>query len=176
MVHSFSTHGQQSAAQGSSTTVSRSDIRLIQHFVYSAHGLVRRWRNWLFHSSTYLPLTRTRLGYSRAVQRDAAARGGGVGQHGGGGVHAGARRALGPRGRARVHAAAPRRLPRARRMRRAATRCVTAMRKLRIVTLRFGTARQKMVLERWTNPKPQRRTRSSRYEVPSCRGKSAGVA
>jgi hypothetical protein len=31
-VRSFSTHGQQSAAQGSSTTVSRSDIRLTQHF------------------------------------------------------------------------------------------------------------------------------------------------
>jgi hypothetical protein len=30
-VRSFSTHGQQSAAKGSSTTVSRSDIRLIQH-------------------------------------------------------------------------------------------------------------------------------------------------
>jgi hypothetical protein len=30
----------------------------------------------------------------------------------------------------------------------------TAMQKWRIVILRFGTARQKMVLERWTNPKP----------------------
>jgi hypothetical protein len=30
----------------------------------------------------------------------------------------------------------------------------TAMKKLRIVILRFGTARQKLVLERWTNPKP----------------------
>jgi hypothetical protein len=30
----------------------------------------------------------------------------------------------------------------------------TAMEKLRIVILRFGTARQKRVLERWTNPKP----------------------
>jgi hypothetical protein len=40
-VRSFSTHGQQSAAKGSSTTVSRSD--LIQHFDSSAHGLVRRW-------------------------------------------------------------------------------------------------------------------------------------
>jgi hypothetical protein len=30
----------------------------------------------------------------------------------------------------------------------------TAMKKLRIVILRFGTARQKRVLERWTNPKP----------------------
>jgi hypothetical protein len=29
----------------------------------------------------------------------------------------------------------------------------TAMQKLRIVSLRFGTARQKTVLERWTNPK-----------------------
>ena len=39
-VRSFSTgtHGQQSAAQGSSTTVSRSDIRLIQHLDSSAHG------------------------------------------------------------------------------------------------------------------------------------------
>jgi hypothetical protein len=54
--------------------------------------------------------------------------------------------------------------------------CHTAMKTLRIVALRFGTARQRMALERWTNPKPQRRTRSSRYEVPSCRGKSAGVA
>jgi hypothetical protein len=33
-----------------------------------------------------------------------------------------------------------------------------------------------MALERWTNPKPQRRTRSPRNGVPSCRGKSAGVA
>jgi hypothetical protein len=39
----FSTHGQQSAAKGSSTTVSRSDIRLIQNLDSSAHGLVRRW-------------------------------------------------------------------------------------------------------------------------------------
>jgi hypothetical protein len=36
-------HGQLPAAQGSSTTVSRSDIRLIQHLDSSAHGLVRRW-------------------------------------------------------------------------------------------------------------------------------------
>jgi hypothetical protein len=41
-VRSFSTHGPQSAAQGRSTTVSRSDIRLIQHLDSSAHGLVRR--------------------------------------------------------------------------------------------------------------------------------------
>jgi hypothetical protein len=40
---SFSTHGQQSAARGNLTTVSRSDIRLIQHLDSSAHGLVRRW-------------------------------------------------------------------------------------------------------------------------------------
>jgi hypothetical protein len=48
-VRSFSAHGQQSAAKGSSTTVSRSDIRLIQHF-----GLLGSWfgpevaLNWLF--------------------------------------------------------------------------------------------------------------------------------
>jgi hypothetical protein len=42
-VRSFPTHGQQPAAQGSSTTVSRSDIRLTQHLDSSAHGLVRRW-------------------------------------------------------------------------------------------------------------------------------------
>jgi hypothetical protein len=33
-----------------------------------------------------------------------------------------------------------------------------------------------MALERWTNLKPRRRTRSPRYGVPSCRGESAGVA
>jgi hypothetical protein len=43
-VRSFSAHGQQSAAKGSSTTVSRSDnIQLTSHFDSSAHGLVRRW-------------------------------------------------------------------------------------------------------------------------------------
>jgi hypothetical protein len=54
----------------------------------------------------------------------------------------------------------------------------TAMQKLRIVTQAqgFGTARQRVLLERGTPPKPQRRTRSPRYGVPSCRGKSAGVA
>jgi hypothetical protein len=43
---------------------------------------------------------------------------------------------------------------------------------------RVSTARQRMALERWTNPKPQRRTRtrSPRYGVSPCRGKSAGVA
>jgi hypothetical protein len=46
----------------------------------------------------------------------------------------------------------------------------------RIVTLGFGTARQRMVLERWTNTKPQRCTRSPRYGVRSCGGESAGVA
>jgi hypothetical protein len=39
----------------------------------------------------------------------------------------------------------------------------TAMQQLRIVTLGFGTARQRMALERWTNPKPQRRTCSAQY-------------
>jgi hypothetical protein len=42
---SFSTYGHLSAAQGSSTTVSRSDIRLIQHLDSSLCSLmVRRWR------------------------------------------------------------------------------------------------------------------------------------
>jgi hypothetical protein len=40
-VLSFSTHGHQSAAKGSLTTVSRSDIRVIQHLDSSALGLVR---------------------------------------------------------------------------------------------------------------------------------------
>jgi hypothetical protein len=53
---------------------------------------------------------------------------------------------------------------------------ISAMQKLRIVTIRFGTARKKLALERWTHPKPQRRKCSPLYEVPSCRGKSAGVA
>jgi hypothetical protein len=42
-VRSFSTHGQQSTSKGSLTTVSRSDIRLIQYLDSSALGLVRRW-------------------------------------------------------------------------------------------------------------------------------------
>jgi hypothetical protein len=56
-VRSFSTHGQLSAAQGSSTTVSRSDIQLIQHLDSSAHGLVRSGRSKLALSSlsTYYP-------------------------------------------------------------------------------------------------------------------------
>jgi hypothetical protein len=48
-VRSFSPHGQLSAAQGSSTTVSRSDIRLIQHLDFSAQGSVR--------SSAYLAIS-----------------------------------------------------------------------------------------------------------------------
>jgi hypothetical protein len=51
-----------------------------------------------------------------------------------------------------------------------------AMKKLRIVLLRFGTRRQKMALERWTTPKLSRRTCSPRYGLQSWRGKSAGVA
>ena len=39
--------------------------------------------------------------------------------------------------------------------------------KLRIVTLRFGTGRQKMVLERWTNPKRSRHTCSPRRALHS---------
>jgi hypothetical protein len=50
------------------------------------------------------------------------------------------------------------------------------MKKLRIVTLGFGTGRQRMVLERATNPKRSRRTCSPRYRLQSCRGKPAGVA
>jgi hypothetical protein len=52
----------------------------------------------------------------------------------------------------------------------------TAMQKLRSQPQKVRRGRQKMVLERWTNPKPQRRTRSLRCEASSCRGKSAGVA
>jgi hypothetical protein len=43
----------------------------------------------------------------------------------------------------------------------------TATQKLRIVTGGLARARQRTVLERWTNPKPQGRTRSPRYRVPS---------
>ena len=39
----FPTHGQLSAAKGSSTTVSRSDVRLIQHLDSSALGSVQRY-------------------------------------------------------------------------------------------------------------------------------------
>jgi hypothetical protein len=47
---------------------------------------------------------------------------------------------------------------------------------MRIVTLGFGTGRQKMALERWTTPKLSRRTCAYEYGLQSCRGKSAGVA
>jgi hypothetical protein len=56
-VRSFSTHGQQSAAKGSSTTVSRSDTRLIQYLDSSAHGLVRRWLLIGYFPTHLLPLT-----------------------------------------------------------------------------------------------------------------------
>jgi hypothetical protein len=52
-----------------------------------------------------------------------------------------------------AHAAAAVRVaaaPAAQQQRAEVQRC----KKLRIVILGFGTARQKMVLERWTNPKP----------------------
>jgi hypothetical protein len=52
---------------------------------------------------------------------------------------------------------------------------LTAMRKLRIVMLGFGTGRQKTVLDRGTNPKLSRRTCACEYGLQSCRGKSAGV-
>jgi hypothetical protein len=45
----------------------------------------------------------------------------------------------------------------------------------RIVTLRFGTGRQRMGLERWTNPKLSRRACTCEYRLRSCRGKSAGL-
>jgi hypothetical protein len=56
-VRSFSTHEQQSAGKGSSTTVSRSDIRLIKHF-----GLLGSWfgqevaLNWLFRYPLTTPV------------------------------------------------------------------------------------------------------------------------
>jgi hypothetical protein len=60
-VRSFPTHGQQSAAQGSSTTVSRSDIRLIRHFDSSAL-MVRRWRLIGFSPSYITPSLRRHYG------------------------------------------------------------------------------------------------------------------
>jgi hypothetical protein len=61
-VRSFSTHRQLSAAHGSSTTVSRSDIRSIKHLDFSAHGLVRRWLFLLaISSSAYYPHPPTQL-------------------------------------------------------------------------------------------------------------------
>jgi hypothetical protein len=60
-VRSFSTHGQQSAAKGSSTTISRSEIRLIQHLDSSPLGLVRRWLLLIGYFPIHLlpPLTST---------------------------------------------------------------------------------------------------------------------
>jgi hypothetical protein len=55
-VRSFSSHGQLSAAKGSSTTVSRSDIRLIQHLDSSALGLIRRWRLIGYFLILYYPI------------------------------------------------------------------------------------------------------------------------
>jgi hypothetical protein len=49
------------------------------------------------------------------------------------------------------------------------------MKELRIVTLGFGTGRQKMALERWTKPTLSRRACTCEYGIQSCRGKSAGV-
>jgi hypothetical protein len=40
---------------------------------------------------------------------------------------------------------------------------------------KFGTGRQKMALERWTNPKLPRRTCSPLYGLQPCGGKSAQV-
>jgi hypothetical protein len=48
------------------------------------------------------------------------------------------------------------------------------MRKLRIVMVRFGD--RSLVIDRWANPKLSRCTCTCEYGVPSCRGKSAGVA
>jgi hypothetical protein len=57
-VRSFSTHGHQSAAKGSSTTVSRSDIRLIHFFNSAICGLmVRRWRLIGYFPILYNPPT-----------------------------------------------------------------------------------------------------------------------
>jgi hypothetical protein len=53
----FSTHGHRSAAKGSSTTASRSDIRLIQYLASSALRLVRRWRLIGYFSIHLLPPT-----------------------------------------------------------------------------------------------------------------------
>ena len=47
---------------------------------------------------------------------------------------------------------------------------------LRIRRRGFGTGRQRMVLERGTNPKRSRRTCTCEYGLQSWRGKSAGVA
>jgi hypothetical protein len=44
------------------------------------------------------------------------------------------------------------------------------MQKLRIVNLGFGTARQKLVLERWTNPKPLGTIVDRAANLTLCRG------
>jgi hypothetical protein len=54
--------------------------------------------------------------------------------------------------------------------------CATAMKKLRIVTLRLARGDSKKVLERWTKPKLSRRTCTCEYALQIWRGKSAGVA
>ena len=48
------------------------------------------------------------------------------------------------------------------------------MKKSRIVTLGFGTERQKMALERRTKPKRSRRTCSSMYGLQSCEREIGG--
>ena len=48
--------------------------------------------------------------------------------------------------------------------------------KLRIVTLRARTAREKMALGRWADPKRSRRTCTREYGLQSRGGKPAGVA
>jgi hypothetical protein len=69
-VRSFSTHGHQSAAKGSSTTASRSDIRFIQHLDSSALCLlVRRWRLVLAIFLSYI----TPVGLCCRYRRDARA-------------------------------------------------------------------------------------------------------
>jgi hypothetical protein len=50
------------------------------------------------------------------------------------------------------------------------------MQQSRIVTLGFGTGRQKMALERWTNPTLSRRTCTCEYGLQFGGGKSAGFA
>jgi hypothetical protein len=101
----------------------------------------------------------TRRGTGAAGRRDHAAQrqDGGNQQHGrGGAAGAGRRRLL-----RRLHAGAGR-----------AGACAAAFtysdEKLRIVTSGFGTGRQKLVLERWTNPKLSRRTCTCEYGLPSC--------
>jgi hypothetical protein len=77
-VRSFSTHGQLSAAQGSPTTVSRSDIRLIQHLDSSALGLVRRWLLIGYFLILYYPPPPPRRKFRGGAVVAGAAAGGGV--------------------------------------------------------------------------------------------------